>query len=146
MRYAALLLALLLSGCVRAEVKVDGSWKPPTPHPTDEQIMKLAETSKPVVISPTPLTIRSYPQVYTAGTTLRVTCTLPAHADGKYRFAIEGLMAQEGDVTKREISYMFRVACEPVNAYCIYVPYDPDKGYLEPQRVTLNLEPFGDCK
>jgi hypothetical protein len=146
MRCAALLLALVLSGCVRAEVKVDGSWKPPTPHPTHEQIMKLAETSKPVTHTPTLLGIRAYPQVYTAGMTMRVTCTLPAHADGKYRFAIEGLMAQEGDVNKREISYIFRVACEPISAYCVYVPYDPIKGYVEPQRVTLDLEPSGDCK
>jgi hypothetical protein len=148
MRIAAtLLLLLVLGGCVRADVKVDGRWKPERPHPTQEEIKKAASEGPKVEVPPTPFTLYAYPEVVTAYSGIKVTCLIPEDVEeGRYRFEMEGASAAEGPINRREISQYFRVGCEPVRFICIYAEYISPIGFQEPHTKILEITPAGDCR
>lgn len=142
MRIAAILLSLIMGGCAG-----DGKWRQSTPHPTREQILELAKLKEPHQEPlPVPLTLTSYPQIPPAYVQVRVTCLLPAGAEGSYRFGIEGVYGAAGDVNRRELSYVFNVGCDKIQAYCEYHEYRSPHGYMEPQIKRLEIEPVGECR
>lgn len=148
MRYAAtglLLLISLIGGCVRVVPQESGKWRQDRPHPTREEILKAAAGPKaaPPAI---PLTIYTTPKLQLAYMDVKVTCLLPGGIAGKYRFAVDGVFAYEGDITKRELSHIFKTSCYDVRAYCTYSEYVSPRGYQEPKTVTIDIKPMGECR
>jgi hypothetical protein len=141
MRIAAiLLLSMLTGGCTSHE------WIPSRPHPTPDKIRELAKITDWVEPPPEPLKLKTSPVLPVSYSALRVTCILPSKADGGYNFRIEGVYAAAGTTNTREITYVFRIGCDPVRVSCEYREYRSPYGYMKPQVRELLLDPSGECK